>query len=135
MGVDQLDEPQLLGHRIDLLYAPLLTPIASYNILLLQSLPYQHPPSVCHCKEAKDDTRVGTAARRIVERLYRFPESFIPMIDRLSEFIVPYQHALETEAGKRNVHLYLQGLLSRLPGKNAEDIATLVDVGEKAQVL
>jgi SRSO17 transposase len=56
------------------------------------------------------------------------PNVFIPMIDRLSEFIVPYQHALETEAGKRNVHLYLQGLLSHLPGKNAEDIATLVDV-------
>ena len=56
------------------------------------------------------------------------PNVFIPMIDRLSEFIVPYQHALETEAGKRNVHRYLQGLLSHLPGKNAEDIATLVDV-------
>ena len=56
------------------------------------------------------------------------PNVFIPMIDRLSEFIVPYQHALETEAGKRNVHLYLQGLLSHLPGKNAEDIATFVEV-------
>jgi SRSO17 transposase len=56
------------------------------------------------------------------------PDVFNPMVDRLSEFIAPYQHALETEAGKRNVHLYLQGLLSHLPGKNAEDIATLVDV-------
>jgi hypothetical protein len=35
---------------------------------------------------------------------------------------------LELEAGQRNVHLYLQGLLSHLPGKNAEDIATFVDV-------
>ena len=43
-------------------------------------------------------------------------------------FVVPYQHALETEAGQRNVHLYLQGLLSHLPRKNAEDIAALVDV-------
>ena len=50
------------------------------------------------------------------------------MVDRLGEFVVPYQHALETEAGQRNVHLYLQGLLSHLPGKNAEDIATFVDV-------
>src|SRR5215467_5198900 len=50
------------------------------------------------------------------------------MVDRLAEFVVPYQHVLETEAGQRNVYLYLQGLLSHLPGKNAEDIATLVDV-------
>jgi SRSO17 transposase len=50
------------------------------------------------------------------------------MVERLRDFVVPYQHALETEAGKRNVHLYLQGLLSHLPRKNAEDIATLVEV-------
>jgi SRSO17 transposase len=50
------------------------------------------------------------------------------MVDRLAEFVVPYQHVLETEAGQRNVHLYLQGLLSHLPGKNAEDIATFVEV-------
>jgi len=50
------------------------------------------------------------------------------MVDRLRDFVVPYQHALETEAGQRNVHLYLQGLLSHLPRKNAEDIAMLVDV-------
>src|SRR5262249_33168754 len=34
----------------------------------------------------------------------------------------------ETEAEKRNVHLYLEGLLSHLPRKNAEEIAALVDV-------
>ena len=56
------------------------------------------------------------------------PDVFHHMVDRLGEFVVPYQHALETEAGQRNVHLYLQGLLSHLPRKNAEDIATLVDV-------
>ena len=50
------------------------------------------------------------------------------MVDHLGEFVVPYQHVLETGAGQRNVHLYLQGLLSHLPGKNAEDIATFVDV-------
>ena len=50
------------------------------------------------------------------------------MMDRLRTFVVPYQQALETEAGKRNVYLYLQGLLSHLPRKNAEAIATLVDV-------
>ena len=57
-----------------------------------------------------------------------FPDVFHHMVDRLGDFVVPYQHALKTEAGQRNVHLYLQGLLSHLPRKNAEEIATLVDV-------
>src|SRR5881628_924081 len=56
------------------------------------------------------------------------PDVFNQIVDRLGEFVVPYQRVLETEAGQRNVHLYLQGLLSHLPRKNAEDIATLVDV-------
>jgi hypothetical protein len=56
------------------------------------------------------------------------PDVFNPMMDRLRTFVVPYQQALETEAGQRNVSLYLQGLLSHLPRKNAEAIATLVDV-------
>src|SRR2546426_10839229 len=56
------------------------------------------------------------------------PDVFHHMVDRLGDFVAPYQHALETETGQRNVHLYLQGLLSHLPRKNAEDIATLVDV-------
>src|ERR671927_2023328 len=56
------------------------------------------------------------------------PDVFNPMIDRLAAFVVPYQQALETEAAQRNLHLYLQGLLSHLPRKNAEDIATFVEV-------
>jgi SRSO17 transposase len=56
------------------------------------------------------------------------PDVFHQMVDRLAEFVMPYQHVLETEASQRNVHLYLQGLLSHLPGKNAEDIATFVEV-------
>jgi len=56
------------------------------------------------------------------------PNVFDHMVERLRDFSVPYQHALETAAGKRNVYLYLQGLLSHLPRKNAEDIATLVNV-------
>jgi SRSO17 transposase len=56
------------------------------------------------------------------------PDVFIHMMDRLGDFVVPYQHALETEAGQRNVHLYLQGLLSHLQRKTAEGIATLVEV-------
>jgi len=56
------------------------------------------------------------------------PDVFTQMVDRLDEFVVPYQQALETEAGQHPMHLYLQGLLSHLPRKNAEKIATLVDV-------
>src|SRR6266581_827015 len=56
------------------------------------------------------------------------PDVFTQMVHRLGEFVVPYQHALETEVSGRHVHLYLQGLLSDLERKNAEDIATLVDV-------
>ena len=55
------------------------------------------------------------------------PDIFNPMIDRLAEFVMPYQQAMETETAQRNLHLYLQGLLSHLPSKNAEDIATFVD--------
>jgi SRSO17 transposase len=50
------------------------------------------------------------------------------MVARLGEFVVPYQHALETEVHGRLVHLYLQGLLSPLERKHAEKIATFVDV-------
>jgi SRSO17 transposase len=56
------------------------------------------------------------------------PHVFNQMVDRLGEFVVPYQQALETEAGQHPMHLYLQGLLSHLPRKNAEEIATLIDV-------
>ena len=56
------------------------------------------------------------------------PDVFTEMVDRLEECVVPYQHVLETEAGQRNVHLYLQGLLSHVDRKNAEAIAAFVDV-------
>src|SRR6266849_4826045 len=56
------------------------------------------------------------------------PDVFTPMVDRLGEFIVPYQRALEAEASQRHVHRYLAGLLSHLERKNAEKIAALVDV-------
>jgi SRSO17 transposase len=56
------------------------------------------------------------------------PDVFNSMVDRLRDFVVPYQHALETEANQRNVHLYLVGLLSYLDCKNAEKIAAFVDV-------
>ena len=56
------------------------------------------------------------------------PDIFHHMVERLDEFVVPYQHVLETTTGQRNVPLALQGLLSHLPGKHAEDIATCVEV-------
>ena len=56
------------------------------------------------------------------------PDVFQHMVDRLRDFAVPYQHALESEAGKRHLHLYLVGFLSYLNRKNAEKIATFVDV-------
>jgi SRSO17 transposase len=56
------------------------------------------------------------------------PDVFNHMVDRLYDFVVPYQQALETEASQRNVPLSLAGLLSHLPRKNAEEIAALVDV-------
>src|SRR5262245_26024011 len=56
------------------------------------------------------------------------PDVFSPMVDRLGEFVVPYQQALEAEAGQHQVHRYLAGLLSHLNRKNAEKIAALVDV-------
>src|SRR5882724_5731161 len=56
------------------------------------------------------------------------PDVFNPMVDHLRDFVVPYQRALEAEVDGRHVHLYLQGLLSHVGRKNAEQIATLVDV-------
>ena len=44
------------------------------------------------------------------------PDVFQQRVERLAEFVVPYQHVLETEAGQRNVCLSLQGLLAE-PGK------------------
>ena len=56
------------------------------------------------------------------------PDVFSPMVDRLGEFVVPYQQALEAEASQHHVHRYLAGLLSHLNRKHAETIAALVDV-------
>jgi hypothetical protein len=47
-----------------LLSAPLLPSIASRNLLLLQSLPYQHSTSVCQCKEAKRWALCGHGGER-----------------------------------------------------------------------
>ncbi len=56
------------------------------------------------------------------------PDVFNEMVDRLGEFVMPSQRALETEADPHSMPLSLQGLLSHVPRKHAEDIAAWVDV-------
>jgi SRSO17 transposase len=56
------------------------------------------------------------------------PDVFTSMVERLGDFVAPYQRMLETEVGQSNVPLYLEGLLSHLGRKNAEEIATFVHV-------
>src|SRR6266568_5193554 len=53
--------------------SPLLTPVTSHNILLLQSLPNSIPYRQDNVRRRKDAHRVGTAARGIIERLSRLP--------------------------------------------------------------
>ena len=53
--------------------SPLLTSVASCNLLLLQSLPDSTPYRSANVRRRKDEHRVGTAARRFGKRLYRDP--------------------------------------------------------------
>ena len=58
------------------------------------------------------------------------PDVFTQMVDRLGEFVVPYRQALETVADPHPMHLYLQGLLSHVDCKNAEEIGPPVVNGQ-----
>src|SRR5262244_187420 len=58
---------------LNLLYASLLTPVASRNLLVYQSLPTSTPYRHANVRRQKDDACVGTAARSIVAGLRRFP--------------------------------------------------------------
>src|SRR6266851_8854134 len=53
--------------------SPLLTPVTSRNVLLLQSLPNSIPDRQANVRRRKDAHRVGTAARGSLERLSRLP--------------------------------------------------------------
>src|SRR5215468_2365693 len=53
--------------------SPLLTPIASHNLLLYQSLPIHIPYRQDNVRRRKDDTCLGTETRGSLERLYRVP--------------------------------------------------------------
>jgi hypothetical protein len=55
------------------------------------------------------------------------PDVFTSMVDRLRDFVVPYQHAFGTEASQRTCPS-LVGLLSHLDCKKAGKIAAVVDV-------
>src|SRR5437867_2540834 len=53
--------------------SPLLTPVTSRNILLLQSLPNSISYRQDNVRRRKDEHHVGTAARGSIERLSRLP--------------------------------------------------------------
>jgi len=59
--------------------------------------------------ESQHGRRPSTPWAQRQEELLRdcivFPDVFNPMVDRLRAFVVPYQQALETEAGQRNLDL------------------------------
>src|SRR5713101_2473641 len=55
------------SNLLDLLYAPLLTPVASRNLLLYQSPLTSIPCRHAKVRRRKDDTCVGTTARSIPE--------------------------------------------------------------------
>ena len=67
----ELCHHQALLSRVIPTVSPLLTPIASRNLVLYQSLPTSARYRHANWWRRKDDTGVGTAARRIIERLYR----------------------------------------------------------------
>src|SRR5882672_7137051 len=58
--------------------SPLLTQVASRNVLLLQSLPSSIPYRQANVRRRKDAHHVGTTARGIIERLYRVPRRLHP---------------------------------------------------------
>src|SRR6267143_152070 len=58
---------------VNLLYLSLLTPVASPNPLLYQSLPTSIHNRHAKLRRRKDDPYMGTAARGIIERLSRVP--------------------------------------------------------------
>jgi hypothetical protein len=70
-AIADLPAPEIVPYRPTV--SPLLTPITSRNVLLLQSLPNSIPYRQDNVRRRKDDTYLGTATRSIVERLSRVP--------------------------------------------------------------
>src|SRR5262249_14134780 len=101
----------------------------SLHLLYLLFCPRLHPVTYCYTNRFLPALRVDRAmgggekmiptwAQRREELLSDClvsPDIFHQMLDRLGEFVVPYQQALASEAAHHPMHLYLQGLLSHLP--------------------
>src|SRR2546428_3149122 len=119
--LDSADSPGFLH----LLYAPPLHHVTSCCINRFQAASRIDMP---FCGGEKMTPVWAQRQAELLSDCIVSPDVFASMVDRLGDFVVPYQHALETEAGKRHVHLYLAGFLSHLNRKNAEKIAALVDV-------
>src|SRR5262249_23857343 len=111
--------------RIDLLYAPPLRHVTTCCINRFQAASRIDIP---FCGGEKMTPAWAQRQAELLRDCIVSPDVFASMVDRLCDFVMPYQHALETEAGKRHLHLYLVGLLSHLDRKNAEKIAAFVDV-------
>src|SRR5262249_24740085 len=131
-----------VGDPVDAAHSELERPHPVYTYCMPLFLPPLHHLTSCYINRLQQASPVGMPSQggekmtsvwaQRQEELLRdcivSSDVFNHMVDRLCDFVLPYQHALETEAGKRNMHLYLAGLLSHLDRKNAESIAALVDV-------
>src|SRR5215471_3515106 len=125
--VDRLHHVEQLfpALSIDLLYAPSLRHVTSCCINRFQAASRIDRP---FCGGEKMTPAWAQRQEALLRDCIVSPDVFDHIVERLRDFAVPYQRALETEASQRNVHLYLAGLLSHVDRKNAEMIAALVDV-------
>src|SRR5215208_6974526 len=111
--------------RLYLLYAPPLHHVTSCCINRFQAASRIDRP---FCGGEKMTPAWAQRQAELLSDCLVSPDVFQHMVERLSDFAMPYQHALGSGASQRNVPLYLVGLLSHLDRKNAEQIAALVDV-------
>src|SRR5215471_1906215 len=112
-----ISRPHRLPQPVYLLYAPPLRHVTSCCINRFQTASHIDMPL---CGGEKMTPAWAQRQAELLRDCMVSPDVFASIVDRLCDFVVPYQHALETEAGQRNVYLYLVGLLSHLNRKNAE---------------
>src|SRR2546423_10719546 len=87
---------------IDLLYAPSLRHVTSCCINRFQAASRIDMP---FCGGEKMTPAGAQRQAELLSDCIVSPDVFESIVDRLGDFVVPYQHALETKAGKRHVHL------------------------------